>query len=110
LGSYLSGSNFNRDSDVNLGNGRNGKSTIFNALEVILGKFYGRIDKSVIVFDPKQHKAKGGGQHTSHLIPIDGKRLIVTQELMKGDTVDSEILKKLASADPKENQSNLPFQ
>ncbi len=98
FGSYLCGDNC-RDIDINHGAGKNGKSCIVKALAIILGDFLGYIGKDVIVFDPKQHRKKGGGNHTSHLIPIDGKRLVVTQELEEGDTLDSEIVKKIASAD-----------
>ncbi len=100
LGSYLSGVGC-RDIDINHGCGRNGKSTIIKALEIILGSgnFFGYIGKNVIVFDPKSHKGKVGGSHTSHLMPIEGKRLIVTQELEDNDTLDSEIVKKIASSD-----------
>lgn len=99
MGSYLSGQNY-RDIDINHGVGKNGKSTEINALKLILGDFCGFIGKDVIVFDKSQHRKKGGGGHTSHLIPIDGKRLIITQELEENDVIDSEMVKKIASSDP----------
>lgn len=98
LGSYLSG-RITREIDFLHGHGRNGKSALINALEVILNKFCGFIGKDVIVYDPKQHKKKGGGTHTSHLIPIEGKRLVITQELEENDTLDGEMFKKIASGD-----------
>ena len=99
MGSYLSGRCL-RDIDINHGYGCNGKSSIIKAFQTIMGDFMGFIGKNVIVFDPKSKKAKGGGNHTSHLIPIEGKRLIITQELEENDTIDSEMIKKIASADP----------
>ena len=99
MGSYLSGRN-TRDIDINHGCGRNGKSTLIGALAIIMGQFLGYIGKNVIVYDPKGHRAKNAGSHTSHLMPIDGKRLIITQELEENDTLDSEMVKKIASADP----------
>ena len=98
MGSYLSGRNC-RDIDINHGYGKNGKSTMTNCLKIIMGDFLGYIGKNVIVFDPKAHRKKGDG-HTSHLIPIEGKRVIITQELEENDTIDSEMVKKIASADP----------
>ena len=98
IGSYLCGDNC-REIDINHGAGRNGKSCLVKALIIILGNFLGFIGKDVIVFDPSQHRKKGGGNHTSHLIPIEGKRLIITQELEENDTIDSEMIKKIASAD-----------
>jgi len=99
LGSYLCGDKC-RDIDINHGCGKNGKSTMINALKIMMGEFVGFIGKDVIVFDKSQHRKKGGGNHTSHLVPIDGKRLIITQELEENDTIDSEIVKKIASGDP----------
>lgn len=98
-GSYLSGICI-REMDIWHGDGLNGKSKLINALSLILNKFCANIDKSAIVFDPTQHRRKGGGNHTSHMMPIDGKRLILIQELEDNDTLDSEIVKKLASSDP----------
>ena len=98
MGSYLSGRCV-RDIDIDHGDGRNGKSSIIKALAIVLGEFTGFIGKGVIVFDPKAHRSKNQGGHTSHLIPIDGKRLIITQELEDNDTLDSEMIKKIASAD-----------
>jgi len=98
MGSYLSGQN-TRNIDINMGIGKNGKSSIINALQTILGDFFGFIAKNVVVYNPKSFRTKNGG-HTSHLIPIENKRLIVTQELEDGDVIDSEIVKKIASNDP----------
>ncbi len=98
-GSYLSGICI-REVDIWHGDGLNGKSKLINALSLILNNFCANIDKSAIVFDPTQHRRKGGGNHTSHMMPIDGKRLILIQELEDNDTIDSEIIKKLASSDP----------
>lgn len=98
-GSYLSGICI-REMDVWHGDGLNGKSKLISALSLILNKFCANIDKSAIVFDPSQHRRKGSGNHTSHMMPIDGKRLILIQELEDNDTLDSEIVKKLASCDP----------
>ena len=99
MGSYLSGQN-SRDIDINHGKGKNGKSTEVFALKLVLGDFCGFIGKDVVVFDKSQHRKKGGGNHTSHLVPINGKRLIITQELEENDIIDSEMVKKIASSDP----------
>lgn len=100
FGSYLCGEN-SRIADFNVGVGKNGKSYIVKALAIILGGFYGYIDKDVIASNPEKFKRKGGaGNHTSHLIPIDGKRLVVTQELEENDTINSEFFKKIVSGDP----------
>jgi phage/plasmid-associated DNA primase len=99
LGSYLSGRNV-RDIDINYGKGRNGKSTWVTAWSLIMGEFFGLIQKEIIVYDPKAHKSRTGNGHKSHLMPIDGKRLIITQELEDGEVLNGEMAKKIASCDP----------
>ena len=100
MGSYLSGRS-TRDIDVNHGDGKNGKSGLVHILQLMLGQFCGFISKDVIVTDEKSKKmGKSLGGHTSYLMPIDGKRLIITQELEEGDTLNSNMVKKIASADP----------
>jgi phage/plasmid-associated DNA primase len=98
LGSYLSGRK-SREFDMDCGGGKNGKSSIYAALDIILGEFMGYIASDVIACDPKSHK-KGSGGHTSHLIPLDGKRLIITQEISKGHVLISDIVKKIVAGDP----------
>lgn len=98
LGSFLCG-DICRVIDIFHGAAKNGKSCIFKALGIILGEFVGRIGKDVVVYNPSQPSRKGGGNHTSHLMPIEGKRLIITQELEENDTIDSERIKKIASGD-----------
>lgn len=97
MGSYLSGRCV-RDIDVDHGCGSNGKSVIVNVLMTILNKFVGMIDKDVIVCQNGKSKYSGTS-HTSHLIPIKGKRLIITQELKENDILNTDIVKKIASGD-----------
>lgn len=99
LGSFLCG-DISRTIDIFHGAAKNGKSSIFKALCTILGDFVGKIGKDVVVFNSKFPQRKGGGNHTSHLMPIEGKRLIITQELEENDMIDSERVKKIASGDP----------
>ena len=107
MGSYLSGKCY-RDIDINHGGGKNGKSSLINALKKILSSsdsknggdgFFGFINKCIITHDGKP-SSKNASSHTSGLIPMDGKRLIVSQELKEEDILDSEIIKKIASNDP----------
>jgi len=107
MGSYLSGKCY-RDIDINHGGGKNGKSSLINALKKILSSsdnknggdgFFGFINKCIITHDGKPSH-KNASSHSSGLIPMDGKRLIVSQELKEEDILDSEIIKKIASNDP----------
>jgi phage/plasmid-associated DNA primase len=100
FGSYLCGHNYSRKLDVEVGCGKNGKSTILKSLNAILtDNFFGYISRDVIVSDPKSHKKDGGSSHTSYLIPIVNRRVIVTEEIRENDELISDIVKKIASSD-----------
>lgn len=99
FGSFLSGRT-NRTNYIFHGHGKNGKSSIMDAIGIILGKFFGYISPNVIIHDPSSHRKNNESSHTSYLIPIDGKRLIITQELEPKNTINGGLFKKLASSDP----------
>jgi len=98
IGSYLCGDT-SRSFDIFIGAGKNGKSCLIKALEIILNGFSGCVSKNIVSYNPKQFNRKGGGNHTSHLFPIEEKRFVFTQELQKFDVIDCEYVKKIASSD-----------
>ena len=73
------------------GGGRNGKSTLFNALGQVLGDYAGSIDVRTLTTDQSN---KGAA-----LATLRGKRLVVTGELEEHQRLSSAILKQLASTD-----------
>jgi phage/plasmid-associated DNA primase len=99
LGSYLSGRCV-RTIDIFHGKGKNGKSAWLEALKIIMGEFLGYLNTKAVACPAGMQQRKMVSSHTSHLQPIEGKRLIVTQELENGDVLDAQLIKKIASNDP----------
>jgi P4 family phage/plasmid primase-like protien len=98
MGVFLTGETL-REIDVWYGCGRNGKTTTSEILRQIMGKFFCTINKAVFIEDPKSHQAKGAA-HTSHLIPMIGKRLGMSSEVKAGDEFNTTMLKGLSGGDP----------
>ena len=75
-----------------VGDGRNGKSTFFNAVGAVLGDYTGYINIDVIT-------AKGSGDKAA-LATLRGKRMVIAGELEEGRRLSAATVKKLASTDP----------
>lgn len=73
------------------GGGRNGKSTLFNALGSALGTYSGNIDVKTLTTD-RQNKG-------ASLATLRGKRLVVTGELEEHQRLSVATLKQLGSTD-----------
>lgn len=73
------------------GNGRNGKSTFFNAISAVLGDYAGTIDARVLTTD-RQNKGAA-------LATLRGKRLVIAAELEEHQRLSTSTLKQLASTD-----------
>ncbi len=74
------------------GAGRNGKSTLFNALAAVLGDYAGALDVSVLTTD-RQNRG-------SALATLRGKRLVIAGELEEGKRLSVSTLKQISSTDP----------
>lgn len=74
------------------GGGRNGKSTLFNALISVLGDYAGTLDISVLTTDRQNRGAA--------LATLRGKRLVVAGELEEGKWLSVSTLKQISSTDP----------
>ena len=77
---------------MEVGGGRNGKSTESNAVIRVLGDYAGTIDSSVLTTDRQNRGAA--------LATLRGKRLVICGELEEGQRLSISTLKKLASTDP----------
>lgn len=75
-----------------VGDGRNGKSTFFNAVGAVLGDYTGYINIDVIT-------TKGSNDKAS-LATLRGKRMVIAGELEEGRRLSAATVKKLASTDP----------
>lgn len=74
------------------GGGRNGKSTLFNALAAVLGDYAGTLDISVLTTDRQNRGAA--------LATLRGKRLVIAGELEEGKRLSVSTLKQISSTDP----------
>lgn len=75
-----------------VGDGRNGKSTFFNAVGAVLGDYTGYINIDVIT-------TRGSGDKAA-LATLRGKRMVIAGELEEGRRLSAATVKKLASTDP----------
>lgn len=74
------------------GPGRNGKSTLFNALAAVLGDYAGTLDIDVLTTDRQNRGAA--------LATLRGKRLVIAGELEEGKRLSVSTLKQISSTDP----------
>lgn len=78
---------------IALGDGANGKSTLYNVQLLVLGGGYaGSINPEVLTTD----KRNAGADFAT----LKGKRLIIAAELEEGKRLSTSILKRLTSTDP----------
>ena len=75
-----------------VGDGRNGKSTFFNAVGAVLGDYTGYINIDVITTRGSNDKAS--------LATLRGKRMVIAGELEENRYLSAATVKKLASTDP----------
>lgn len=75
------------------GGGRNGKSTLFNALSEVMGDYAGTVDSDIFT-------ATYNGKKGFELYTLRGKRLIVAGEFAENRRLASDALKRITSTDP----------
>ena len=91
-GMALFGKVFHEGIVLAYGGGRNGKSTLFNALSAALGSYSGTLDISVLTTDRQNRGAA--------LATLRGKRLVIAGELEEGKRLSVSTLKQISSTDP----------
>ena len=91
VGMALFGKIYHEGIILAVGGGRNGKSTLFNALAAALGDYAGSIDSTVLTTDRQNRGAA--------LATLRGKRLVTCGELEEGQRLSVQTLKRLASTD-----------
>ena len=74
------------------GTGKNGKSTLFNALAAVLGDYAGTLDIAVLTTDRQNRGAA--------LATLRGKRLVIAGEMEEGNRLSVSTLKQISSTDP----------
>lgn len=92
IGMALFGKVYHEGIAFAVGDGRNGKSTFFNAVGAVLGDYTGYINIDVVT-------TKGSNDKAS-LATLRGKRMVIAGELEEGRRLSAATVKKLASTDP----------
>lgn len=92
IGMALFGKVYQEGATFAVGDGKNGKSTFFNAVGTVLGDYAGYIDIDVITTRGANDKAA--------LATLRGKRLVIAGELEEGRRLSAATIKKIASTDP----------
>ena len=75
------------------GGGRNGKSTLSNAVCAALGDYSDGMDADILV-------ASNQGNRGADIVELRGKRLVVCGELEEGRRLSAATMKKITSTDP----------
>lgn len=86
------------------GHGKNGKSTLFNLLSLVLGDYSGSISSETLTAHCRKNKSPEYAE-------LRGKRFVIAAELEDGMRLDTAIVKKLCSTDPvqAEKKYKAPF-
>lgn len=92
IGMALFGKVYQEGVTFAIGDGKNGKSTFFNAVGAVLGDYTGYIDIDVITTRNSNDKAA--------LATLRGKRLVIAGELEEGRRLSAATIKKISSTDP----------
>ena len=75
------------------GEGRNGKSTLFNVIARVLGSYSGSLSADVLTNSCRRNIKP-------ELAELRGKRLVIASELEEGNGLNTAVLKQLRSTDP----------
>lgn len=75
------------------GEGRNGKSTLFNVIARVLGSYSGSLSADVLTNSCRRNIKP-------ELAELRGKRLVIASELEEGNGLNTAVLKHLCSTDP----------
>jgi len=95
IGAFLHGKSL-REIDCWYGEGRNGKSVLLRVLGKMMGKHAVLANRGIFIDQDKNTSSSG---HTSHLIPIIGRRLVMCSEIKKNDALNPVMLKSLSGSD-----------
>lgn len=92
-GYSLTGEIADRSFHIMWGGGMNGKSSLMNIIQKILGKYFIACSDRVLM-------SRGENATSPEMIRLIGTRLAVLSETKKGDEINEERIKKLTGGDP----------
>lgn len=84
---------FSENLIIAYGEGRNGKSTLFNVIARVLGSYSGSLSADVLTNSCRRNIKP-------ELAELRGKRLVIASELEEGNGLNTAVLKQLCSTDP----------
>ena len=96
LGYCLTGDTREEVAFIFVGGGANGKSTLLNTVQALMGDYAQRLPSSALMVN---RGASGGSGPTPEIARLRGARLAVTSEVATGRQLDEELLKNLVSQD-----------
>lgn len=85
-----------------IGDGANGKGTMFETLQDILGELAWSIDPEMIL---EQKNARSSGGPNADIVSLQGRRLVVASETEEGRRVSTASVKRLTGADTLKGRS-----
>jgi putative DNA primase/helicase len=92
LGSALVGKVYTENLIIANGCGSNGKSTLFNTMQYLLGDYATSIDPNLLMSSKANEQQVG-------MAMMEGKRFAVAQETEEGQRLSSSMLKRIVSTD-----------
>lgn len=92
IGSSLVGKVYSENLIIANGNGSNGKSTLFNTIQYLLGDYATAIDPDLLMSTKASEQQVG-------MAMLQGRRFAVAQETEEGQRLRSSMLKRLVSTD-----------
>jgi putative DNA primase/helicase len=96
LGYSLTGKTTEHIYPIAWGDGRNGKGTLFETLQFVLGDFAGPVEPEMVL---QQSYARKSGSASSDIMFLRGKRLVWASEVSEGRRLDTGKLKWLTGGD-----------
>jgi len=97
LGYFLTGNINHRKIYVLFGIGSNGKSSLFNLIDRMMGKFYKVTTEDIIVADRSKKNNKAKTQ--PELFDLFDTRLVVVNELEEGEKINTKKMKAIRGGD-----------
>ena len=93
MGQMLVGRVYEEALIIAYGSGKNGKSTLFNAVSRVLSSYSGKVSAAVLTTDSRRPNIM------QELAAARGKRLLIASEMGEGARLDDSTLKQLCATD-----------
>lgn len=85
-----------------VGDGRNGKGTMFETLAMVLGDLYWSIDSDMLL---EQKFSRNSASHSADIVSLQGRRLVRADETDPGKRISAAQVKRLTGGDTLKGRS-----